>query len=165
MPELISSAHNTVPASPLSKPKALRVGGKLKDALNLIVWEGLAWNEAAAKANFTVAAMRKALERPHVIAYLKAQKQVFRASVSGQNISRLAEIRDRAGNTMAQLGAIKLLEQIDDDQRIGGSQQSTPGVTIIIGAPAVSAHIPCAPIDAKPLNSLTRVGSDDGSEG
>ena len=117
------------------------INGKLKAALHLMVFgptEGdqagiaLSWTEAAKAADFHVQAMRKALERPHVQAYLRAQKQVFRASASAQNISVLVKLRDQSGNGMVQLGAVKVLEQIGDEPGAGSVQQRAPGMVIVV---------------------------------
>lgn len=86
------------------------IGRKLKTALDLMVWEGKLFNEAAATAGFNVHAMRKALERPHVRQYLREQKQVFRDSASAKNYHRAVEIRDQDENRTAAVQAIKLLE-------------------------------------------------------
>lgn len=117
------------------------INGKLKAALHLMVFgptEGdnagiaLSWIEAAKAADFHVQAMRKALDRPHVQAYLRAKKQVFRASASAQNISVLVKLRDTSGNGMVQLGAVKVLEQIGDEPGAGSVQQRAPGMVIVV---------------------------------
>lgn len=161
----MSDVHTAAPANAVTvaqqqpvttKPDPRkRIRGRLKAALDMMVWEGVPWNEAAPKANFGVPAMRKALERAHVLAYLREQKQVFRTSASSQNISALVKLRDTAGNAMAQLGAIKVLEHIDESETPRGIGAS-PGVTIVIAAPLTGRD---REIDAKPLISLTR-GSD-----
>lgn len=88
--------------------------------------------DACRKTGFHFASMRNALERPHVLRYLKEQKQVFRAAVSAQNISALAKIRDESGNAMAQLGAIKVLEQLDEEHQAGTAAKSLPGLQIVV---------------------------------
>jgi hypothetical protein len=118
-----------------------RVTGKLKVALDLMVFgptEGdnlgcaLAMDDAAREAGLTTRTIRLALDRPHVRQYLNQQKQVFRASASAQNISALVKLRDKSGNAMAQLGAIKVLEQIGDEPGAGAAAARTPGMTIVI---------------------------------
>ena len=117
------------------------IGAKLRSALDLMVFgltEGdkagnaLDFSDAARAVGFNVRAMRKALERPHVRAYLKAQKEVFRASASAQNISALVKLRDESGNGMVQLGAIKTLEQMTDDPAAQGTPQARPGLVIVV---------------------------------
>jgi hypothetical protein len=111
----------------------LRVGGKLRQALLLMVWEGLPYNTAAERCNLRVHSMREALERPHVLAFIRSQKQVMRTAASGANILALTEVRDQRDNQMARVQAVKALEQLSDtDQARGGSAPAQPGLTIQI---------------------------------
>ena len=57
---------------PIAWPK------RVKDAIDAIVERGIAYNEAAAESGLTTRTMRLALERPHVLAYLKQQLKVLR---------------------------------------------------------------------------------------
>lgn len=157
-------ATTTPPAAPTTTDRktkrSLAVTGKLRDACLLMVFGpedgddagcALSMDEAARKAGITTRQIRKALDKPHVRQFLNQQKQVFRASASAQNISRLVELRDESENAMAKLGAIKLLEQVDE-QADRKATARTPGVVILIGEPASVA--------AKVLNHQGRVGHD-----
>jgi hypothetical protein len=122
-----------------SKPG--RVTGKLQVACKAIAWEGQELDQAAKTAGLTTRALRLALERRHVIAFLKEQREVFRAYVSAQNIHHAKELRDKTGNAMAKLGAMKYIDQIADAEHGVSGRSSSPGVTIIIGqAPSVTAQ-------------------------
>ena len=129
------SELQTVEDKPIHRSQPGRIQGKLKKALDLMVFQGLWFVEASKQVGLLPQAMRKALEKPHVISYLREQKQVFRASVSSQNIFKLADIRDNADNAMAQLGAIKVLEQIDGDVK-ANQQSNQPGFVIVIASNA-----------------------------
>jgi hypothetical protein len=99
---------------------AKRIGGRLKQALDLMVWgDGerryLPDNEAAAIAGLNVISIRNALHKPHVLAYYKQQREVLRSRESAANIHRLCEIRDAADN-MPAVNAIRALEMIGDEQ-------------------------------------------------
>jgi len=130
--ELAASTHQPLVSKrnqeAASTPSGV-VRGRLKRALDAMVWEGLEWNEAAAKVNFTTAAMRKALQRASTLAYLKAEREVLRASVSAKNIHRLAQIRDAADN-MPAVNAIKALEQIGEQEASSPASQRVPGFII-----------------------------------
>lgn len=138
MSTAIAPQSSSVPAKP-DKPKRMQIRGKLKAALDLMVYgdaEGNRYDHVSAprKVGFTPQAMRKAIERPHVQRYLAEQKQVFRKSLSAANIHVLGEIRDDAGNAMARLGAVKLLEQLDERAPAASSGQRAvmPGVVVIV---------------------------------
>jgi len=121
----------------IDRSRPMRVTGKLKVACNLLAYEGLPFNEAAQQAGLSVHAMRLALQRPHVIAYLKAQREVLRASMSGRNILTLAAVRDQTDNQMARVNAVKALEQIGDEPSARSGASSMPGLVIqIVNSPA-----------------------------
>ena len=145
----MSLVETNTPATPQAlsaktRSPAGRVQGKLRIALNAMVFEGLPLDKAAQAADLTTRALRSAIEKPHVRKYLREQKQVFRASVSSQNIHVLADLRDKSGNDMARLGAVKVLEQIDDPASGNNGQIKAPGFTIIVNT-----------TDAKPTISAT----------
>src|SRR6516164_639321 len=135
MPQHVAFAAN--PRERRNVTPAKRIGGRLKQALDLMVWgDGerryLPDNEAAAKAGLNVLTIRLALQRPHVLAYYREQREVLRARERPKNIHRLCEIRDAADN-MPAVNAIKALEQIDAEA-IGrpNTAAQTPGVVVRI---------------------------------
>lgn len=111
--------------------KRLKIGSKLRCAIQAMVWDGLPLNEAAQKANLTTAAVRQALSKSHVLQYLKSEKEVLRSSVNTRNITRLAEIRDAADN-MPAVNAIKVLEELGEDSGNSGAHQRSAGLVIVI---------------------------------
>ena len=131
-----------------------RIGGRLKQALDLMVWgDGerryLPDNEAAAIAGLNVISIRNALHKPHVLAYYKAQREVLRARESPANIHRLCEIRDAADN-MPAVNAIRALENLDEQSLTRHSSDlPTPGISIRI----VHETPRPAPIDITPRPS------------
>lgn len=137
--------------------KQLRVVGKLKTALDLMVWgdkDGipLDYDVAARTANLTVRSMRRALERPHVRAYLRGQRDVFRASISSRVIFRLDELSRQNVNMNAAVGASRAILQLEDEevQQRRGSV-SSPGLVIQI----VSSPVPRVPVTAGPIVDVT----------
>jgi len=147
----------------------LRVSGKLKAALDDMVWNGTPWNEAAEKVNFRVRSMRMAMGKPHVLKYLRGQRGIVLAQSSGRNLHRLAALRDQDDNRAAAVQAARALEGLASEQfgapsgRIGGgaragylidlSDDQKPGLTIVIHeperAPAAGMTIDVTP-NAKP---------------
>ena len=60
---------------------------------------------------------------------------------------------------MAQLGAIKTLEQLDDEQQAASSHKSLPGLQIVVqvNAPAQAAAIDVTPaIDARLTHEVSK---------
>jgi hypothetical protein len=112
-------------------------------------------NEAAAIAGLHVLTIRSALQRPHVLAYYKQQREVLRARESPANIHRLCEIRDAADN-MPAVNAIRALEQIGDEQ-INRPNVPTPGISIRI----VNVASPPPPMDIKAGPRIIDAGEPD----
>lgn len=113
--------------------RPLRVTGKLRTACDYLVHEGLHFDEAARKANLSVRAMRYALSRAHVVAYLRQQRDVLRESMCGANLWALADVRDQRDNHNARVAAVKQLEQMGEtNSRAGSGVSQTPGFTIVL---------------------------------
>jgi hypothetical protein len=143
-----TSAKQAVKPDPNNRPPT----GRTKQALDLMVHEGLTDNEAAVKVGITITAIRMAIQKRGVRAYLNEQREVSRARVCARNIHRLAEIRDKADN-MPAIQAIKLLEQVDDaDAGAAGRVQRAPGVTVIVVSQAPTREISTAYTDIRALD-------------
>jgi hypothetical protein len=110
-----------------------RVEGKVQAACDLIVHQGIEWDQAAVKVGLTVRAMRLALKRPHVLAYLKQEKLVLLASITAQNPRRLAQLRDQNSNPAASVRAAVALDQMMEGGAGSlGRPTMAPGSTIQI---------------------------------
>ena len=108
-----------------------RIGPQLKRAIRRMVEDCDDFADAARKENFNVAAMRKALTRPHVIAYVRRARRSFRLLLSAGNYHRLAELRDQDENRLAAVQAVRLLEgEGDDDARSAPIER--PGLVVVI---------------------------------
>lgn len=111
--------------------KRIQISAKLKRALDAIVWQGATYHEAATIAGTTTEAVRSALGRPHVIRYLREQRQVFREAARAQNIHVAVEIRDQKENQTARVQAMKFIEELGS---AGGSSEGqravAPGVVV-----------------------------------
>jgi hypothetical protein len=122
----------------------LTVSGKLKVAIDAMLYDGSRRAEAAQAAGMTDHGLREAFKKPHVKAYYNQGLVVLRESERARNIIRLAEIRDAADN-MPAVQAVKALEQLSDDAPAGvADPRSLPGITIRIMQPAPQ------PIDITP---------------
>ena len=115
-----------------------KVTGKLRTALNLMVWSGLRRAEAAEKAGLADSSLRFALRKPHVLQYYNAElaalRTSLRTSLRAKNVHRLDTIADSSKNDMAKVGAIKALEVIADqaDERTRPGPALLPGLQIVI---------------------------------
>lgn len=112
----------------------LRVRGKLRDAIERMVTEGMSGPDAARAVGLTPRAMRAALGKPHVIRFVRERTAQFRVEMCAPNVHRLGELRDQNENRMASVQAIKTLEQLDRDEaaKPAATRHVTPGVVVVI---------------------------------
>jgi hypothetical protein len=82
--------------------------------------------EAGKLAGIKPDVARRYLDRPDVIALLRAERRAFREAVCAGNESGLRKVRDTSENGMAVIGAVRALEQIgeDDEQHRRHSNQA-----------------------------------------
>lgn len=116
------------PQQPIKRRSALPVTRNVAKAIRLMIEEGLTYQQAAEAVGMHVRPMRTALEKPHVLAYMRQQRQVFRASINASNDLRLAKVRDNSGNALAIVQAVRTLEGMDTD-----AQQSVAGRAQVAG--------------------------------
>jgi len=126
--------------TPAGQPpnKGTQITGKLRRALDAMVWSGLPRKAAAQAAGLTEHGLYKALRKQGVRAAYLAELEVLRTSERARNIHRAVEIRD-AANNMPAMDAIKWLHK-EDEQAQRTSGPSMPGFVIVLqqgDAPAV----------------------------
>jgi hypothetical protein len=143
------------------------VRGKLREALLLMVFgpdrgdktgEAMDFADAARSVNFNPRAMRKALEKPHVQAFLRAQKEVFRVAISAKTFSRLDRIAEKSGNDVAKVNALKMIET-SPDVPLGGEMPLRAGLIFVIQHPNGAAPVVIAPVPR--VIDLTANSEDD----
>jgi hypothetical protein len=93
------------------------VTGKLRIALDLMVWSGEKRVDAAAKAGLADASLRSALRKPHVLHHYNAELAALRTSLRAKNVHRLDGIAEDSKNDMARVAAVKA---IGSHRRPGG---------------------------------------------
>lgn len=153
----LASTANRIKSTPQEKvidrslPGA--VTGRLKRALDAMVWDGLPRAQAAAKGPMSEHSLYYALRKAHVREYYKQQLDVLRLSTHARNIHVLEEIRDRTTNQMARVQAIKALEQLCDDLPIARGGYQMPGLTIRIVGTTPQPMIDVTPMEIESENA------------
>jgi len=132
-----------------------RIRKRLKYALDAMIWGGpdgtLVDYVAAAKlANISTRVMRKNLEKPQVLAYLRSQREVFRASLSTKTLWHLDQISSQRVNMNAAVAACRAV--LGQDEQSRPITSVSPRLTIVI-RPADPSPTPVT-IEAKPLDEL-----------
>jgi hypothetical protein len=110
----------------------------------------LSFIEAAAIAGIKPDIARKWLDRSEVRRLLRAERRVFREAICAGNESALARVRDKSENGMAVIGAVRVLEQLDEEDTSRAARGTVqPGLQIVIvSGPARPAPTPT--IDVTP---------------
>lgn len=125
---------------PARAKRAQGVTVAVRNAVDIMIWQGKPFDEAAREVGLTSRAMRLALKKPAVIALFKAEQQMLLESMGPRNIHRLAAIRDAANNMPAVNSAVQLVRMRDEPNnpmRSGRSIGVTmPGLVIQIIQPS-----------------------------
>ena len=118
----------------LAERKLKRVPPAVISAVDAMVDEGLTWQDAAAKVGIQTRQLRRWLEKPLVLAFMRKQREMLRESELASNILYLGRIK-RAAPNMPAVNAILALERMGDATSTpGGSLSHSPGITIVINS-------------------------------
>lgn len=111
-----------------------KVTGRLKRALDAMVWTGINRNDAAQGAGLTDHSLYVALRRPHVKAYYLAECEVLRLSGRARRIHRLEAMVEQDENKQAVINAARALDNLSDEQVNSAARVQSPGFIIqVIG--------------------------------
>jgi hypothetical protein len=118
--------------APIHNPKQ-RISGKVKAAIELMVWDGLGRDEAAQAAGLKPHSLYCAFRTPHVRRFYLAEFEVFRISGRAKRFHRLDELAMQDENKNAAVAAIKAAEQLDDEApAINSRTAQIPGFIIVM---------------------------------
>jgi hypothetical protein len=142
-----------------------KITGRLRAAIEAMVWDGASRAEAALVAGMTDHSVRAALKKSHVLAYYRAECEVLRESGRAKRLHRLEELAAQDENKNAAVAAIKVAEQLGEDENVRRAGVTVmPGLVIrlISGSPASPVARDITPrelpaptvIDAQPIDSM-----------
>ena len=112
--------------------KSAEPSPRIRNALELMVFEGHTRKEAAQAAEMADKSLANAFRLPHVKAFYNGLLEVLRTSTRARNFHRLDAIADRSTNDMARVAAVKAMEAITDAAPPDSSQSIAPGLVIQI---------------------------------
>src|ERR1700730_7399565 len=138
LPSTLPTAFPTRQAAAIEgRSRRGAVTGKLRTALDLMVWDNLRRKDAAEKAGLADSSLRFAFRKPHVMAYYHAGLAALRNNLRAKNVHRLDTIADDSKNDIARVAAVKALELISDqaDERGPRGGVTVPGLQIVIYSP------------------------------
>jgi hypothetical protein len=133
---MTDDTDTNLPATTPKRSPPGKVGGRLKQCIDAMVWRNLTDNEAAVEFKMHVTSIRKALKLPHVLRYLKEQREVLHARELARNSHTLIDVRDNSPNGMARIAAVRELERASDEGEQRGAIARSPGFVIVVNPPA-----------------------------
>jgi hypothetical protein len=121
---------------PSARTRAPPVPAKAKAALEILFNDPKTDYAAAAQTvGISTHKLREYLKLPQTRTYIYHEKRAFLDALSVSNPAALKEIRDRSGNDMARVAAIKTSEQMLQtvvEETRGGAQRHMPGLVVVI---------------------------------
>lgn len=144
-----------------SSPATLEPTGKVRKAIELMVFEGHQRKDAALAAGIKDKSLYNALAKPHVKHFYNRLLEVLRTSARARNFHRLEEIREQSTNPMAAVNAIKTLESLADTPPLGSSAPRLPGLVFIINQAGTASVV----VDQPQSSIIDVTPSDTQSEG
>jgi hypothetical protein len=129
-----------------------RVTGKLKIAIERMIWQGDKRADAAVAAGMTDHGLRAALRKSHVKAAYLAELDLLRTSERARNVHALVDVRDASDNAMARVAAAKELERSAVEQLPFAGAPIRPGLVIVVLPAGQGSPAPAQPqvIDVSP---------------
>ncbi len=121
----------------------LKVTGRLRVALNAMIWDGKKPADAAHTSGLADRSLRAALAKPHVRQYILAAARAIRNGEFIANLRTLIDVRDNSENDMARIAAVKELRAMDENEAKSGTSDGSmpvaPGLVIqVIGRAEIS---------------------------
>jgi hypothetical protein len=143
-----------------------RVTGKVKAAIDAMVWLGLPRDQAAVRAGLVPHSLYCALRKRHVIQASNLECETLRASGRARRIHRLEELSEQNSNMQAAVNANRALENMGDDAAATAGTVQRAGMLIVVvdatGRPLPEQPMQPAPrvIENDPINAHERETAD-----
>lgn len=130
----------TVQHERAAAPRQVRISRNVRRAIDAMVLQGEKRARAAEIAGITDEAMRKAMHKPEVLAYMNTQQQALRTSAAARSIARIDNLADGSDSDHVKLDANKFLlgiegvSPVQKSESINVHKHLMPGLTIVMGA-------------------------------
>jgi hypothetical protein len=119
------------------KPSKQRVTAKVKAAIDAIIFEALPVAQASEKAGISGHGLYKAMRKPPVMAYYRAQLDLLRTSAGPAGVAKVVQMMHGAGSEHVQLAAAQWAAGLEGYAPVVRSENlhlhahTTPGITIV----------------------------------
>jgi hypothetical protein len=165
-PPLVASGARDPQKRPRLLPKHVRdlVGRRVYGRPSDPDCKPLDFIEAAKDVGMAPDIARRWLDRSQVRVLLRSERRTFREAVCAGNEGALKRVRDTSENGMAIIGAVRTLEQLNDEvPSRNGSMPTVPGLIIqVINTPAVMPAPRGLMVDVTPQEAPPSRAHDEG---
>lgn len=111
-----------------------KIGAKVRELVRLMIEDGLSWQIAADSVGIKRSTAYRALHKPHVIAYRRAEKQKLVEMLSSRVPHKLNALMD-SDNAAAAVRAALALEDLNNQASANPTRTiQTGGIVIMIGS-------------------------------
>jgi hypothetical protein len=147
-----------------TRTDGIYIGQKIREIVRLMIEEAISWQKAADAVGLARRRAKKAIEKPHVVAYRREQRKAFLDLLCTRVPHRLNELMD-SENAAAAVRATLALEELNQQSRAEPMRRiSTGGIIIVLGGPqqkALSAGAASMPvIEQTPLETSHPMSDD-----
>jgi hypothetical protein len=135
-------------ASARSSDRPRKIPQAVKAACRQMVYESIDFIAAARANGLKPDTLRRWLHTSEAVGLLRRERSTFRESINASNEGALKRIRDESANAMAQIGAIRTLEGLQEGEvaRLPGSEPAAVRITIIGNQVAVTPPASSVPL-------------------
>jgi hypothetical protein len=115
------------------------IGKSIREIVRLMIEEGLSWQKAADAVGLPRRRAKKAIEKPHVVAYRRERRKEFLDLACMRVPFKLMELME-SDNAAAAVRATLALEELNQQSRGEPMRRiSTGGIVIVLGGPQQKA--------------------------
>jgi hypothetical protein len=116
-----------------TRTDGVRVPSKIREMVRLMIEEALPWYRAADAVGLPRQRARRALEKPHVVTYRRAQRAAFLDLLCVRVPHKLNELMD-SENAAAAVRATLALEEMNNESHAQPMRRiNTGGIVIVLG--------------------------------
>lgn len=168
MPSKLNSANYAQSAQKAAaiiakQKKPLVPTPRIKAALEAMVFEGLKRDKAAKKAGLTDHAVRTALTKPHVLAYLNECQEVLRTGLRPRALHKMGQLLDAKAERI-QFEAAKYLDGMDRPTHAVGAINVQVNNHTHVELPGYVIDISDAQAQANSAKQIDHLPADDDSD-
>ncbi len=157
----------TAPKYADARTDGSRVPSRIRELVRLMIEEAMPWHQAADRVGLSRARAKRALEKPHVIAYRREQRKAFLELLSVRVPHKLNELMDSENAAAAVRATLALEEMATENHAQPQRRIATGGIVIVLGNQVGGAALPAGMgqampvIEQGPLVAATVESSDD----